>query len=368
MINKILSEKKFLVSIFFFISCLVLGFLFLYVERKIIGINPTFHPDSAWYLNNDALRSYSYLSTQLSFTENISNFFKNFYFGNLYYSIANIFVEIKKFEIINIQNEYRNLIILNIILYSLTNAIIIYYYLKFHHKEQKNFLFLFSLLIFFLLPYKLHLSVHILKESFIFFFLVIFILNQSKITFLISLFFGTSFRFGFALYYLIFFDFRSFFKLNKILFFSLILFLLFCIFYFNFMKTNNIFESLLIFIEERNMNVMTGRSFDKIPNFSESEIGYVYRSIIWPILFLSGGFIFFTENVFFKILGIEIILMQIFTYICHRKIILNFGLIILLIIISLWVTTFTSFYRYAYLGFLALFLKKIFNTKIRNKM
>ena len=103
-------------------------------------------------------------------------------------------------------------------------------------------------------------------------------------------------------------------------------------------------------------------------NFSESEIGYIYRSIIWPIFFLSGGFIFFTENIFFKILGIEIILMQSITYIFHKKIIMNFGLLLFLIIISLWVTTFTSFYRYAYLAFLALFLQKIFNTKIRNKM
>lgn len=368
MIDKILTEKKILITIILFISCFLLGLLFLYIERKIIGINSTFHPDSSWYLDENVLRAYSYISTQYSFKENFFNYLRNFYFGNLYYSIVNIFVELKKFNIININNAYRNLIILNIILYSLTNAIIFFYYLKYYHKEQKNFLFLFSLLIFFLLPYKLHLSVHILKENFIFFFLAIFILYQSKITFLISLFFGTSFRYVFALYYLIFFDFRSFLKLNKIIFFSLILFLLFSIFYLNFMETNNIFESFLVLVEERNANVMSGRDFDKVPNFSENEIGYIYRSIIWPIFFLSGGFIFFTENVFFKILGIEIILMQYITYICHKKIIVNFGLILFLIIISLWVTSFTSFYRYAYLAFLALFLQKIFNTKIRNKI
>ena len=134
------------------------------------------------------------------------------------------------------------------------------------------------------------------------------------------------------------------------------------------MESNNIFESFFALVEKRNMNVMNGRDFDQVPNFSESEIGYIYRSIIWPIFFLSGGFIFFTENIFFKILGIEIILMQSITYIFHKKIIMNFGLLLFLIIISLWVTTFTSFYRYAYLAFLALFLQKIFNTKIRNKM
>ena len=237
MIDKILTEKKILITIILFISCFLLGLLFLYIERKIIGINSTFHPDSAWYLNEDVLGAYSYISIQYSLKENLLNYLRSFYFGNLYYSIVNIFVEFKKFNIINFNNAYRNLILLNIILYSLTNAIIFYYYLKYHHKEQKSFLFLFSLLIFFLLPYKLHLSVHILKENFIFFFLVIFILYQSRIAFLISLFFGTSFRYMFVLYYLILFDFRSFLKLNKIIFFGLILFLLFIIFYFNFMES-----------------------------------------------------------------------------------------------------------------------------------
>ena len=64
------------------------------------------------------------------------------------------------------------------------------------------------------------------------------------------------------------------------------------------MESNNIFESFFALVEKRNMNVMNGRDFDQVPNFSESEIGYIYRSIIWPIFFLSGGFIFFTENIF----------------------------------------------------------------------
>ena len=156
--------------------------------------------------------------------------------------------------------------------------------------------------------------------------------------------------------------------MKKFFLFLTVIFIILGIYYLKFVENENVIETFFILIQERNFNVMSGRDFDNIPNFSNNDLGFLYRSFFWPIFFLSGTFIFFTENVFFKILGIEIILMQIFTYICHRKIILNFGLIILLIIISLWVTTFTSFYRYAYLGFLALFLQKIFNTKIRNKM
>ena len=50
MIDKILTEKNFNNNNSFYILFL-LGLLFLYIERKIIGINSTFHPDSAWYLN-----------------------------------------------------------------------------------------------------------------------------------------------------------------------------------------------------------------------------------------------------------------------------------------------------------------------------
>ncbi len=368
MINYILKKNKYLLSTFVFAICLFLGVFFLYTEREILGIGPAFHPDSKWYLNGDVIAANSYLSFKLSVIENISNLIKNFHYGNLYYSIVNLFIEIKKFNIINILDGYRNLILLNIFIYALTNSLIFFHYLKYYHEKQKNVLFLLSLVIFFILPYKLHLSAHILKESLIFFILVIYILYQSKISFLISLFFGTSFRFGFALYYLIFFDLKSLFKMKKFFLFLTVIFIILGIYYLKFVENENVIETFFILIQERNFNVMSGRDFDNIPNFSNNDLGFLYRSFFWPIFFLSGTFIFFTENVFFKILGIEIILMQIFTYICHRKIILNFGLIILLIIISLWVTTFTSFYRYAYLGFLALFLQKIFNTKIRNKM
>ena len=117
-------------------------------------------------------------------------------------------------------------------------------------------------------------------------------------------------------------------------------------------------------LSERNTTEMSGRIFDNIPNFSNDQFGFLYRSILWPLLFLSGTFIFFTDNIFFILLGVEIIIMQIITLICHKKLIINFGIILVLIIISLWVTNFTSFHRYAYLPFIALFVKIIFEKKI----
>lgn len=368
MIINILNRNKYFLSFLLFIICLIIGIIFLYFERKIIGISSEFHPDSKWYLNRDVLTAHSYLSFKFGFFENIYNLIINFHYGNLYYSLVNLFIELKKFDIININNGYRNLILLNIFVYSITNALIFFYYLKYFHAKQNNLLFFISLVIFFILPYKLHLSVHILKESLIFLILVYYVLNPSKISFIITLFFGTSFRFGFVLYYLTLFEIKNFIKLKKFYLFLVVFTLILGVFYFKFVENDSIVQTFIVLVEERNFNVMAGRDFDNIPNFSDNEIGFLYRSLIWPIFFLSGTFIFFTENFYFKLMGLEIIFMQVIMYLCHKKIIFNIGIIVFLIILSLWVTTFTAFYRYAYLAFLALFLKSIFEIKNRNKI
>ena len=365
MINELL-KKKYLTVFIIFISSFFIGILFLYIERKILGISSTFHPDSLWYLTNHNQYS-NYISVKLSLSENIINFFKNFLKGNSYYSVVKLLHEIKQLNIINFLDAYRNLILLNIFLYSLTCALVFLHYIKHFHREQKNYLFILSIFVFMILPYKLHLAVNILKETFIFFFLIIFVLYQNKVSLILSSIFGTSFRFSFIIYYLIFFDFKKLFNLKKLIYFSLTTIMI-CIFYFyTFYEVGddhgNLFYHFIKLVSERNTNEMAGRIFDYIPNFSNDQFGYLYRSILWPLLFLSGTFIFFTDNIFFILLGIEIIIMQIITWICHKRLIINFGMILVLIIISLWVTNFTSFHRYAYLPFVALFLKIIFEKK-----
>lgn len=369
MINVNFKKKKYFVSLIIFFFCFFLGIFFLYLERKILGISSTFHPDSKWYLNTYTI--YSYLSFNLSLTKNLLNYLKFFHEGSVYSSIINLSHELKNLKILNYNNGYRNLILLNILLYSITNVLIMNKYLKYFHNKQKNYFFLISIIIFILLPYKLHLSVHVLKESFIFFFFVIYILYQSNISALVSLIFGTSFRFSFALYYLIFFNFKNLFKINKFMYLLLIFLLLIAIYYFKIYETRNyqenLFQSFLTLVNERHLNIMDGRDFDNIPHFNDYNYGFIYRSIVWPIIFLSGGFIFFTDNIFFKLLGAEILILQIITWICHKKLIINVGIILFLIIVSLWVNTFTSFYRYSYLAFLGLFLKIIFENKFEDK-
>jgi len=360
MINKLL-EKKYLITFIIFISSFCIGILFLYIERRLLGIHSTFHPDSLWYLTN---YHQSIISIKLSLSENIINFFKYFLNGNSYYSVVKLFHEIKEYNVFNFFDAYRNLILLNIFLYSLTCTLVFLHYINQYHHEQKNYLFILNILVFIFLPYKLHLAVNILKETFIFFFLIIFVLYQNKISLILSSIFGTSFRFSFIVYYLIFFDFKNFFNLKRLIYFALTIILICIVCFYAFYDVGsdqeNLFYGFIKLLSERNTTNMGGRIFDNIPNFSNNQFGFLYRSILWPLLFLSGTFIFFTDNIFFSLLAVEIIIMQIITWICHKKLIINFGIILVLVFISLWVTSFTSFHRYAYLPFAALFVKIIF--------
>ena len=91
MINELL-KKKYLTVFIIFICSFFIGILFFYIERKILGISSTFHPDSLWYLTN---HDHNYISIKASLSENIINFFKNFLKGNSYYSVVKLLHEIK---------------------------------------------------------------------------------------------------------------------------------------------------------------------------------------------------------------------------------------------------------------------------------
>ena len=201
---KKINYRYFYLIIFFIISILI-STLVLIIERKILGFGPLYHPDSNHYMSYQS--TYSYLSLKYSIAENFKNYLYRFSSGSLYYSIVHLFYELK--QIINISTPYRNLIKLNILFYALTNLLILNCLIKKFHREKKiDYKTLIIVLFFCFLPYKLHLSVHVLKETLIFFFLSIYILYPNKFTFIISFMFGTPLRVSFGFYYLAFIDFK----------------------------------------------------------------------------------------------------------------------------------------------------------------
>ena len=221
--NNISSKKKYLLSFILFIICFFLGISLLYIEKY--SRNFLLSSDSAWYLNT--YPAYSYLSLRW-LIDNILNFLKYFHNGTFYSSLVSLFHELKALNIFNFGNGYRNLILLNIFICSVTSTLIFYHYLKYFHHKQKNFLFLLSLLIFFVLPYKMHLSVHILKESLIFFSYNFYFISIKNIA-IFSLLWNI---FKVWVYYLIFFNFKNLFKLNKLIYLFITLGIILLIYYF----------------------------------------------------------------------------------------------------------------------------------------
>ena len=350
-------KKTFFFIIFFLISILSC-FIILLLERKVLGINSTYHPDSAHYLNRNINILHSYLSFELGYFENFLNFFINIFNGTLYYSLINLMYELENiFKNIIYFNPYRNLLKLNIFIYAITNLIILNNFFKIN----KNFSFkiLISIIIFCLLPYKIHLAVNILKETLIFFFLVTSVIYSNIYVITLSFIFGTSLRSLFIFYFLNILDFKNLIVKKNLL--ILIMFILvFFIVMDGFFSLSNFFESFSKFIYERNIADMGGRDYDKIPNFSEyGYIGILMRIILWPFFFLTGTFIIFSDSIFFKFLGIEIIALQILSFYCKKKFLFNAGLILFLIILSLYVNSFTAFFRYGYLAIQIVFLKNL---------
>ena len=208
------------------------------------------------------------------------------------------------------------------------------------------------------MPYKLHLTVNVLKEIYIYFFLVLYITYQNTYTLLISLLFGTSLRTMFGLYFLIFINLNKFSKSNWILLITIV-----CGFFTYWFQIIDGISFLNIFelLYERNNADMGGRQYDNIPNFSDKGIyGAFLRSIFWPLLLLSGSFMFFSENYLFYIIGIEIILLNMFTYYCKKKFLFGVGIFLFLVLLGLYVNSFTAYFRYGYLAIQIYFLKIMF--------
>jgi hypothetical protein len=354
---KKLNNRNFYLFIFFLTSILA-SVLVLIVERKVLGLGPLYHPDSEHYLKHQ--NTYFYLSLDQSFFENLYKYIKQFTTGSLYYSIVHLAFEIKEF--FNFSTPYRNLIGLNIFFYALTNVLILNCLIKKIDKEKKiDFITIVAVIFFCFLPYKIHLSVNILKETLILFFLYVYVLFPNKLTFITSFIFGIPLRLSFVFYYLAILDFNK--KFLKKYFPLIILTIIgIIIWYYKNIYSSSNDLNLIEYLKNRNVADMGGRDFDTMPNFSEYGIfGLVLRSIVWPITFLSGTFMFFSKSIYIYIIGLEIILLQILYYYNNKKLMISFGLFLFLFLVAIYANSYTAYIRYCYLAINLYFLKIILN-------
>lgn len=239
-----------------FILSILSSLTVLLIERS-LNIGYDFHPDSLTYLTS----SENFVKYTL---ENPSKIL-----GAFYYFLVDLF-----------NAEINILISLNILMFALTNLIL---FSKVRNIYRKNgLLFYFSILIIIFDPYRMHFSVHILKDTLVIFSLTILFFSSNVFLKIFGLVLGFFTRLGFFIYLP-----NKLSGLNKS---QNILFLLIIIFFFIF------YNDIIIGAFSTGQTVdMSFRKFDLVYNFV--EIGYplgdILRAILWPVIRLTGiAFIF----------------------------------------------------------------------------
>ncbi len=326
----------------FFFSVLIC-IIFFYIER-LFGIDQFYHPDSLYYLTKH--------ETNLAFVDDPKAILST---GFYYLS-----------RILNY--DYLNLIIFNFILFGLTNLMV------FNLISKNNLLILSKFQIFVLYtilyfdPYRLHLSGHVLKETLLIFLIISFFYFRNIFLKIIFLFLSLFIKKNIIFYYIIFYLdnlVKKLFKIKKRFIFYIIIFIIFLIFlfFYEFNILGNENFSIFNFFSNTNLNLleslerwhyrdMTGRGYDKIPNFQNIDfpLALIYKIIIWPTLIFSGIFLFFTNSLLFKLLGLMMIYFNVAIYYITKKSYMSIGLLVLLILLATYSTTFTSYFRYSYVA------------------
>ena len=329
---KIIYKKNFihLNNFYFFLLSFFICIIFYLIEG-LIKIDRFYHPDSLHYLNFNNLEVFNIYS------ENILNLR-----GLGYYIIS-----------ILLKNNYFSLIIINFIFYSFTNLLIYQFVFKkyiFNLVDKKLYCLFFLL---FLDPYRIHLACHVLKETFLIFIMVLMIISNVKLIKILMCLFLEIFRAGSIVYILIFF--RS--SYLKILFFLTLIFILILtlsllidLYYFE--KVKLFLAKIYNILENYHYRDMSGRDYDHISPFRDYNFvqGFLLKNITWPLMFLSGTFVFFVSSKLFQFLGTIIILNHILVYFITKKTFINLGLLLVLITISAYTTSYTAMFRYSYLA------------------
>ncbi len=340
---KLYELNSYQIFVLSFLICLL-----FYLAESILGIDRLYHPDSFHYLSAHGS------SPPESFVDNPLIIFKT-----NYYTITNLFYD-----------NYYLLILINFILYSLTNIFIYQKVFKRYFNSVNNIKLSFLFYLLFLDPYRLHLSSHILKETFLIFFITVIILSNIKILKIISLIFMESFRQNSWIYILIFLTYSNIKKFLNLKTIYVILALLVVALLFIILIDQSLdkiiqtqFENIIAMMQKYHNREMPLRTYDHVTQFKDYgfPIGFIYKNVTWPFLLITGFFGFFVSSILFKLLGIIIFLNNVLIYIISKKTIVSIGLIIVLTMISVYTSSYTAMFRYSYIAIYASVIYFFFN-------
>lgn len=301
-----MSKKS---SIYVFVLSVVICYFSLILERY-LGIEWNYHPDAETYID---------MSADMASVVLQSNFF--LLPNNLYYFIVWL-----------LNNSIILGILLNIIIFSITNVLISHMswnYMRDIKINYKTKLILLALLLF--TPYRIHLAIHLLKDTFI---IALLCLLASNIRFRwLSWFPLYLLRVACYVYAPIFIP-------RKYLIVSVLAISIFVVFQFDYVQN---------IVSDANLVDMQFRDYDNIPRF-ESLGGFAafIRGLIWPFFVLTGVFIFFSPSIFFVPIAVGALMTQIFCLILFKRVGIFIGAYLPMMVLAIGVNSFTTYYRYCF--------------------
>lgn len=294
-----------------FTFSLLICSLALLIERM-AGIGWDFHPDVVTYTTE-----YSSVA-ELGWVA-LPN--------QLYFFIANW-----------VNGSVSSLIALNIVAYALTNLLIANSYFNYRHGNvliKRGSVFKFILLVWLLFtPYRLHLAIHGLKDTFIILSLCTFAYYQWRTIYSYLTWVPLLLLRIYAGFYALLFASGRLIVLSFVVVIIVIAFVDF---------------SMLELLQERNEADMRAREFDTIPSFSElGLLGTLLRMIIWPLLMVSGAFAVIAPALLFIPVAIDVVFSRIWSRYVLGHWGLTVGIVLCLMVIAAFVNGFTAYIRYVY--------------------
>lgn len=285
-------------SLWLFIASVGVALILLMVERM-VGIGWDYHPDAV-----------TYVKTYSNVISNIINSHGRDLLTQLYFVFSWL-----------LGGNVTALIGVNIAVYALTNCII-YHWLRKFSSSKIDFVCV-LLIIFF--PYRMHLAVHVLKDTFLIAFLVISIVGFRFFMFPAILMSARSI-----------FYFPSFLKYRGA-FFCLV----------GFVVALFLFDGFREWVISMSNLDFRFRAYDAVPTFSNIANGSFIRALTWPFLFLTGGFIFLSPGALMLPLALGQFLAQLAVLKLFKRPIFSLGLFLSIAFMAFISPGFTTFFRYS---------------------
>ncbi len=285
-------------NLLIFMASIGIALALLIVERM-VGIGWDYHPDAV-----------TYVKTYNNVISNIINSHGRDLLTQLYFVFSWL-----------LGGNVTALISVNIAVYALTNCIM-YDWLRKFSLSKIDYV---CLLLIIFLPYRMHLAVHVLKDTFLIAFLVMAIIG-----------------FRFFIFPAILMSVRSVFYFPSFLkyrgaFLCLI----------GFVAALILFDGLREWVIAMSNNDFRFRAYDAVPTFSDIANGSFIRAFTWPLLFLTGGFIFLSPGTLMLPLALGQFLAQIAVFKLFKKPIFSLGLYLSIAFMAFISPGFTTFFRYS---------------------